>query len=236
MNGSRRIPRLLLAVALVYPTAAALLYFVALSSRPLAGPAYFVCKAIQFSFPLFVLPALRADKPVTRWSLRRSLAWGLGSGLALVTPMAPIYLLLVRDRAAGEALRESVAGKMTDFAIAGPLSYLAMTLFLSLLHSGLEEVYWRWFVYGGLRSYVVPTVAVVVSSLGFMSHHVVVLVTFLAPGPAAGMVVPAALSIALAGAVWAVLLERSGRLVAPWISHVLADLAIMALGWDLIWS
>lgn len=236
MLRSRIIPLPLLVVALVYPTAGALVYFVLLSSHPLAAPAYFVSKALQFALPLLALRALLAARPTPRWSLGRSLAWGLGSGLLLTAPLVPLYVVLVRCSDVGDVLSRAIASKMTDFAIAGPLSYAAMTLFLSLVHSALEELYWRWFVYGGLRSRLAVGPAVVVSSLGFMSHHVVVIATFLVPGPAASMLVPAALAVALGGALWALLLERGGRLVAPWVSHVLADLAIMGVGWDLMWS
>ena len=43
-----------------------------------------------------------------------------------------------------------------------------------------------------------------------------------------------ALAIAAAGAYWAWLYERSGSLVGPWISHLLVDAAIFAIGWRLI--
>lgn len=236
MRPKKKIPALLLAFALAYPTAAALVYFVFLGSHPLAAPAYFFFKVIQFCLPLLVLGRLRRMCPAERWTARRSLVWGLGSGVLLSLPILAAYLFSLRGTAVADAVAAAVAAKMTDFGIEEPLSYAAMALFLSLLHSGLEEIYWRWFVLGGLRGHLPAVPSIVVSSIGFMSHHVVILVTFLVPGPGAVLVIPAALAVAGAGAVWALLALRGGRLLGPWISHVVADLAIMELGWALLWA
>jgi membrane protease YdiL (CAAX protease family) len=41
-------------------------------------------------------------------------------------------------------------------------------------------------------------------------------------------------SIAVGGAVWAWLYDRSGSLLAPWISHALIDGALFVVGWDMV--
>ena len=40
--------------------------------------------------------------------------------------------------------------------------------------------------------------------------------------------------VATGGAVWAWLYERTGSLWAAWLSHLLVDTAIMAVGYDLV--
>ena len=42
------------------------------------------------------------------------------------------------------------------------------------------------------------------------------------------------LGIAVGGAVWAWIYDRTGSLVAPWISHMIVDAGIFALGYFLI--
>ena len=42
----------------------------------------------------------------------------------------------------------------------------------------LEEYYWRWFLFGGLRRSMPVAAAVVLSSLAFTAHHVILLATF----------------------------------------------------------
>jgi membrane protease YdiL (CAAX protease family) len=40
--------------------------------------------------------------------------------------------------------------------------------------------------------------------------------------------------VAIGGVVWAVVYQRSKSLLGPWLSHLLVDAAIFAIGWDLI--
>ena len=109
---------------------------------------------------------------------------------------------------------------------------LAFALFLSIPHSLLEEYYWRWFVFGQLRRTAPFGVALAVSSLAFMSHHVIVIHQMLQQGW--GVTLFFSLCVAAGGAAWAWLYERSRSLYGPWISHLLVDCGIMYLGFDLI--
>jgi membrane protease YdiL (CAAX protease family) len=45
--------------------------------------------------------------------------------------------------------------------------------------------------------------------------------------------VPFALCVAGGGVAWAWLYDRSNSLYAPWLSHLLIDAAVMAIGYDL---
>jgi uncharacterized protein len=74
----------------------------------------------------------------------------------------------------------------------------------------------------------------VLSSLAFMGHHVVVLYVYL-PGKFLTAVLPFSLAIAIGGAVWAFLYERSGSIWSPWLSHLIIDAGIFIIGWDLLW-
>ncbi len=75
--------------------------------------------------------------------------------------------------------------------------------------------------------------AILFSSVGFMLHHVVIVGMFL-PGEFWRTAVPLALAVAVGGAFWAWLYRRSGSLVAPWLSHCLVDVAILAVGFHLL--
>ena len=39
---------------------------------------------------------------------------------------------------------------MSQFGLSSPLGFLGLAMFLSLIHSLLEEVYWRWYAFGRL--------------------------------------------------------------------------------------
>ena len=44
---------------------------------------------------------------------------------------------------------------------------------------------------------------------------------------------PLSLCVAVGGAAWAAVYQRSGSLLGPWLSHLIVDAAIMAVGYDL---
>ena len=76
--------------------------------------------------------------------------------------------------------------------------------------------------------------AVVISSVGFMAHHVIVIHGLLkAPWPFTAVL---SLAVAAGGAAWAWLYQKSGSLYGPWVSHLMVDSAIMWIGFDLVWS
>src|SRR5690606_17666993 len=103
-----------------------------------------------------------------------------------------------------------------------------------LVHSLAEEYYWRWFVFAQLRRIIPLAPAIGLSSLAFMAHHVIVVGSYLRDNPLA--MIFFSLSVAVGGAVWAGLYQRSGSLVGPWLSHLLVDAGIMIVGYDLIWG
>ena len=97
----------------------------------------------------------------------------------------------------------------------------------------MEEYYWRWFVFGRLRRHLSFGPAAAVSSLAFMSHHVIVLYVYL-PGYFWTAVVPLSLCVAVGGVVWAWLFEQTRSIYAAWLSHLLVDAGIFAIGYDLL--
>ena len=70
------------------------------------------------------------------------------------------------------------------------------------------------------------------SSLAFMAHHVFVLAYYF-PGRFWIAAVPFSLGVAFGGGLWAWLYHRFQSLYAPWVSHLLADAAIMVIGYDM---
>jgi membrane protease YdiL (CAAX protease family) len=113
--------------------------------------------------------------------------------------------------------------------------FVLLAAFISLAHSFLEEYYWRWFVFGRLRQYMPLGAAMAVSSLAFMAHHVIVLSVYLPGGWRfwAG-VVPFSLCAAGGGVAWAWMFHRTRSIYGPWLSHLIVDAALMALGYDMV--
>lgn len=109
---------------------------------------------------------------------------------------------------------------------------MALAIFYTLCHSFLEEYYWRWFVFGGLRKYAADWLANVISSLGFMAHHVILLAVYLGWDSPLTWLFSA--SIAIGGMFWAWLYARQGTLMMSWFSHALVDAAIFGLGFWIV--
>src|SRR5262249_22023903 len=109
--------------------------------------------------------------------------------------------------------------------------------FIAVIHSVLEEYYWRWFVFGRLRRLIRPASAAALASLAFMGHHVVVLAVFI-PGWERffTLALPLAFGLGVGGAVWSWLYHRSGSIYAAWISHLIIDASIMAVGYEMVFG
>ena len=122
-----------------------------------------------------------------------------------------------------------VKQKLIGFGVLTPGLMIAAGVFYAIIHSLLEEYYWRWFAFGQLRRLVPTRTAIVVSSLGFMGHHVIVLEKYL-PWPWWTL---ASLSVAAGGGIWAWLYDRSGSILGPWVSHALVDAALFTIGYQM---
>lgn len=245
--------------AMTFPTLAAWSYFLALVSssdgvNAWQQAAYVFGKIIQFGLPLVFLMFLRwraGTEPKDgktslesgwrdpRWlQLQRPHFSGLRPalifGLAVAALMLGLYFGGLRNSALLANTPAKVQHKLQEVGMDTPARYVLLVLFVAVAHSLLEEYYWRWFVFGGLRQFLPLAPAMILSSLAFMGHHVIVLYVYL-PGQFWAAVVPFSLAIALGGAVWAWLYDRTGSIWSPWLSHLLIDASILAIGWDLLW-
>jgi membrane protease YdiL (CAAX protease family) len=220
--------------ALGFPGVFTWVYFVALRSSPgaLQQTVYALGKTIQFTFPLFWVLVIERRRPV--WS--RPGAAGLGAGfafgLAVFAAGVALYLAWLKPAGFLQEAAGEIQKKIAGFGVRSIAAYLALGAFYSVIHSFLEEYYWRWFVFGQLRVITAWRTAVGVSSVGFMAHHVILLATYFGwSSPAAYLF---SLAVAVGGAFWAWLYHRSRSLYGPWLSHLLIDAAIFAVGYDLV--
>ena len=224
-----------LVAAMTLPTVASLAYFVWLEGTSWVAPAYLGAKVLQFAGPVAALGALLAaafgpSKPA------RSVALGLGTGAAGAALTWLAWVALLRGGELASTAAEAIAVKLADFHLDTLERYVVAALLISFVHSWLEEVYWRAFVFGMLSRLTSSWRALVAAALGFAAHHVVVIGVYLGDAP---ILVPVLMSlpVVLGGVIWALLYRATGnRLLAPWLSHVCLDLAIMLVGYDLVFA
>ncbi|MYB18440.1 MAG: CPBP family intramembrane metalloprotease [Holophagales bacterium] len=225
----------ILGAAMTLPTVASLAYFVWLEGTAWVAPVYLGAKAIQFAGPIVALTALLAAAfgPARPG---RSIALGLGTGIAGAGFTWLAYAVLFRGGEMAATAAGAITVKLADFHLDTLERYVVAALLISFVHSWLEEVYWRAFVYGRLRSLTSSRSSHLVAAIGFAAHHVVVIGVYL--GDASVLLLTLmSLPVVFGGVLWSFLYRATGnRLLAPWLSHVCLDLAIMAVGYDLIFA
>jgi membrane protease YdiL (CAAX protease family) len=235
---------------MVFPTVMAWLYFVVVAtgnqapgSSPPRGPnlalqvAFAAGKFVQFGFPLVFLWFFDRGWLKPAAPNFRGLLFGLGFGLLVSAGIVLLYFLWLDRVLAAVHAPEKVRAKVAEFGLDSPAGYLLLAGFISLIHSALEEYYWRWFVFGRLRRHVPVGLAVALASLAFMGHHVVVLAVYMPGGTAfLTLVVPLALGVGVGGAVWCWLYHRTGSIYSAWVSHLLIDASIMAVGYVMVFN
>jgi membrane protease YdiL (CAAX protease family) len=229
-----RADRLAVLFALVLPMLVTLVYFVWAEGLP-AGVqqgTYAVGKVVQFTFPLAWVVLIQRRRPRLARPTLAGLAQGIGFGLLVLAAMLALYHGYLEPSGLLDSAASAMRAKVLGMGIDTVAQYAALGVFYSLLHSLLEEYYWRWFVFAQLRRFAPLALAVLVSSLGFMAHHVVVLAGYFGwTSPATWLF---SLSVAIGGAVWACLYERHQTLWGVWASHLLVDAGIFIVGYDLV--
>jgi membrane protease YdiL (CAAX protease family) len=226
--------RAIIAVALILPTAITWVYFIWLNGadKQLQQAAYAIGKTIQFGLPLVWVWLVQRQRSWPQLPTAWSFITGIVFGLILAAAMQAIYSAVPQffDAPAAE-----VRKKVESFGISSPAAFVLFAVFVSAIHSLLEEYYWRWFVFGQIVRGCKLPMAIAISSIGFAAHHVLVLGLYFGySGPTWLLTWLFAAAVAIGGAFWAWLYWRSDSLAASWLSHAIVDAAIFAIGYKMI--
>ena len=229
--------------AITYPTLLTWVYFTALndSSGPWQRAAFGIGKLIQFGFPAIWVFLVERRRLALNQPTTRGLVIALGFGIFELAAGFAIYSLWLKP--AGifvEPLKEMLA-KLQGFGLDSRLGYIVLAVGYSVVHSWMEEYYWRWFVLNELRgteqladldSRPLPVLALIISSLAFAAHHVIVLAGYFGWTSLWTYVFTAA--VAFGGVIFGWLYIRSRSIYAPWLAHAFADATIFLIGYDLV--
>jgi membrane protease YdiL (CAAX protease family) len=223
-----------LVVGLFLPTLVTWIYFDLLADQP----SYFqqlasgLGKGLQILLPLLALwlgmKTAKFDAP----KYAPSALAGLGFGLAVAALMIATYFFLMLPSGAMDGPRLAAKKKIVEFGVGSPAAMIGLGIFYSLCHSAFEEYYWRWFIYRGLQARMGLASAAVISGIGFMAHHILVLALYF--GWDSPLTWLFSLGIAVGGATWAVIYRRWGTILGPWLSHLIVDAAIFGIGYHLL--
>jgi membrane protease YdiL (CAAX protease family) len=221
-------------LALVFPTFVTWAYFfqAAGSGQGVQQAVMATLKVVQFALPLVWTWFVLGERIEWQRLTGRGIGTGLGFGVAVVVVGWFVYEFGIAGTSTLIAAADEIRAKVAEFGIDSVPKYVALAAFYSLAHSLLEEYYWRWFVFGQLRRLVPRWPAILISSLGFMAHHVLVLSHYFGWWTPPALLLSAA--VAIGGAFWAWLYDRTGSLVGPWISHLVIDAGIFFIGYQIV--
>lgn len=223
---------LALAPAMALPFVAALFYFVLFGDRPFARVIYGATKVFTVVWPaaaVWLIFRTRFPKLELRAGRHlRAIPLGLVTGAAIALLMFGLMQTPLGGMVSGGA--EAMRQKARAFGVLE--HYWLFAVALSVVHSLVEEYYWRWFVFGRLRSVCRPAHAHVLAGAAFAAHHVVIATQFFPLGW--GIVLGGLVGVG--GIVWSVMYDRQRTLAGAWASHLIVDFGIMAIGHKLLFG
>jgi membrane protease YdiL (CAAX protease family) len=218
--------------AMLYPSLLTWIYFTLLKNLPGTWQqmAFGVGKLIQFGLPVVWVCLIARRK--LEWNAPTATVLGLAlaiGGAELVAGLGAYYLWLKPIGIFTEPVKEMLA-KLQGFGLDSKLGLVGLGVAYSLVHSLLEEYYWRWFVLRELP--LKPSAALVVSSLAFAAHHVIVLAGYFGWGSVWTYLFTS--FVAVGGLIFGWLYQQNKSLYAPWLAHACADAVIFIIGYDLL--
>ena len=224
----KKLSSIILVFVLVFPFFLTLNYFVLLANAPqtVQQAAYSIGKVIQFTLPILFVGLVCKERVWLRPINRRDLIEGSLSGLVVFVMMLAVYLFWLRLPdgllAPNSSAHHMIYGRISSIGFADKGMFILLGIFYSVIHSGLEEYYWRWFVFRKLSC------PAVIASLGFTAHHVIILGTYFGYGSPYCWL--ASLGVFVGGWYWCWLYRRTDSIWGVWMGHSIVDAAIFTIG------
>ena len=192
---------------------------------PITYPAL---KAVIIAMPIVVWLAIRRPRREVlelTGCRRTNLLPGLVAGAILAAAILGSYYAVLRPIVDPTP----VAAKVRSMGLLE--RYWLMAAVVSLWNSLVEEYYWRAFLLGELRRWTGRALPLcVLCGALFGLHHIFALAGVLAPSVTALCV----LGTMIAGGVWSWMRLRGYSIADCYVSHVIADLSVFWVGYDLI--
>jgi membrane protease YdiL (CAAX protease family) len=218
----------LLLPALLVPFVLSFFYFVFFPGTAFGNAFYGAHKVFLIAWPLLCVLLILREPMIDRTRPKRHLA-SLVPGTLFGIAVTGVMLLLLEASPMGAVFSTNeakIVQRIHDLDVAE--RFVAFALFISFIHSAMEEFYWRWFAYGQAAKLMPKGIAHAVAATGFALHHIVVLSQFFPLGWAFAL----GACVGIGGAFWSWQAERYNSLIGPWFSHLLVDLGLMWVGWQ----
>jgi len=189
---------------------------------------FMAAKIWLLAFPALWYLVVERGKP--SWSPPQN--GGLGVGLLTGLIVGAVIGLAALVFGIFDMDMGQLSGEVDEMGLTTPRAYLLGALGWTFANSAMEEYVYRWFVFSQCERLMPRFVAILASAAVFTTHHVIALSTYLPMY----LTALASLGVFLGGVLWAVLYSRYRSIWPGWISHILADVAIFAVGWELLFG
>lgn len=188
---------------------------------------YTATKVFLVVWPLLWLPYIQAH--FSKWKARLSPFIGslVGAPMGVLMVSFILTALLLIDLS---SISSVVTEKAEDFGVLTPVFYIIFAVFFSLLHSLLEEYYWRWFVFRGLMLKMKWIPAALLGSAAFAGHHYFVLSEFFP----LSLTLLFGTGVGVAGFIWCFLYKKYQSLWPSYVSHIFVDAILMVIGYQIL--
>ncbi len=194
---------------------------------PLGQGLFAAAKLWLLALPLLWHLLVEGGRPGWSPLVRGGLGLGLAVGLASAAAIAGAAWLL------GDRIDPGrLAAEASEMGLAHPGRYVLAAAYWIFVNSVVEEYVYRWFVFRQCRALLARWPAIVAANLVFTAHHVLAVGLYLEPSLAA----LASLGVFLGGCSWSWLYDRTGSVWPGWLAHALADVAVFAVGWRLLFG
>lgn len=153
---------------------------------------------------------------------------GFVTGIVMASTIVAGYWWFGKGQFDPAPMRELLA----TAGLTSPQRYLMMAAYWTLFNSLVEEYAFRWFLYRQSEQLLSARKAVLLAALIFMVHHSIALSAYV-PWQ---LNLLGSLGVLMAGVIWSVLYARYRSIWPGYISHILADIAVFAIGYDALFG
>jgi membrane protease YdiL (CAAX protease family) len=221
-------------VALIYPALLTALEYVVWPvdrDQPMQI-AYRIGQLSIWAIPVLAVRVLDGRWPRPMFMRWRGMPWALAFGLGASAAILALYFVVFRGAACLEQTVALVRGKLAERHADRPSGFLLLAVIVAVGMPLLEEYYWRWFVFGTLQRLVPLAAALLLSAGAFAANHAIILAAYF-PEHVLTMALPLSGCVAIGGLVWAWLYHQSGSIYPVWLSHLIIDVALMTVIYDM---
>jgi membrane protease YdiL (CAAX protease family) len=217
----RSIDALLLAAWLALPSFGVWIALVR-SPGPIGAAIWFASKLAFFALPFAWRAWIEPGLPRLERAAKSGLIAGAASGLVFAAAIVAAWFAFAR----GWIDRERFHSIACENGLCDARVFAVVAVYFTLGNSFLEEYAWRWFAVAKLGELAGARATRVVSALAFTAHHAILLQVEFGPKIA----VLGSLGVFSGALVWSHLLARHRSLLPSWLSHAIADAALMSIG------